>query len=164
MWAGLSSRQRRVLIGLGLANAILLIALGALALAPTPDPISPKSSPLPDPGNACRTIAARALAERGVAGTIAIRAGDSIDFRLSGEDPAAAWSALAAAAGLPARGCGPYDPIRIDVPDPSLAPNLRLVVEARWTDVLAWSQGRLDDAALSERMARSTYVQPASPN
>ncbi len=164
MWAGLSSRQRRVLIGLGLANAMLLIALGALALAPAPNPISSEPAPLPDPHNACRTIATSALAERDVAGTIAIRAGDSIDFRLSGDDPAAAWSALAAAADLPARGCGPYDLVRIDVPDPSLALNLRLVVEARWADVLAWSQGRLDDAALSERMARSTYVQPASPD
>jgi hypothetical protein len=164
MWARLSSRQRRVLIGLGLANAVLLIAVGALALAPAPNPASSEPATLPDPHNTCRTTAARALAERGVAGTIAIRAGDSIDFRLSGDDPAAAWSALAAAADLPARGCGPYDPIRIDVPDPSLAPNLRLVVEARWTDVLAWSQGRLDDSALSERMARSTYVQAVSPD
>ncbi|HEY4689772.1 MAG TPA: hypothetical protein VIK33_10700 [Anaerolineae bacterium] len=162
MWKTLSPRQRRVLIGLGLTNAILLVTIGALALAPASE-ASPIATPhLPDTTIACRTTAAQALADHRVAGTVALRADGSIDFTLSGDDPADAWDAFAASAELPAQGCGPYDPIRVDVADPSLTPGLRLIVEARWIDVQAWAQGRIDDETLSQRTARSTYTQPGS--
>ncbi|HLF28088.1 MAG TPA: hypothetical protein VJG32_17290 [Anaerolineae bacterium] len=162
MWATLSTRQRRILIGLGVANVVLLLAVGTLALAPAPEPVSTAPSALPDTSAACRSTAAGALSAHAVAGTVAIHADGGIDFSLSGADPADAWDALAVSAELPELGCGPYDPIRIDVPDPSLTPRLRLVVEARWSDVQAWSLGRLDDTAFSERTHRSTYLQPDS--
>ena len=158
----LSTRQRNALIGMGVANAIVLLALAVLLIAPAPQPIE-LATPTPDTNIACRAAAARALAERRVAGTITIHADQSIDFVLGGEDPASAWDAFAVSTELLSRGCGPYDPIRVDVPDPSLIPHQRLVVEARWDDVQAWSAGRISDNALSDRARRSTYTQPASP-
>ncbi|MGH2593521.1 MAG: hypothetical protein ACRDGG_08420 [Anaerolineae bacterium] len=158
MWSALSTRQRNLLIGLAVANLFLLTAMGALLLAPEPQPIAIMTPPALDTRIVCRSAAARALADRDVAGTVAIRADGSIDFAVSSDDPADAWDAFAASAELPAQDCGPYDPIRIDVPDPSLTPNLRLVVEARWADVKAWSLGQIDDEALSSRTIRSIYV------
>ncbi len=162
MWTTLSIRQRRILIGLGLANLILLAAIGVLALTPAPQPAG-TPPPAPDTALTCRSTAAHALVEHDVAGTVAIFPDGSIEFAIGDDDPASAWEAFAVSAELPARGCGPYDPIRIDVPDPSLTPNLRLVVEARWADVQAWWLGRIDDETLSERTRRSTYVQPSAP-
>lgn len=162
MWTTLSIRQRRVLIGLSFANLILLAAIGVLAVAPAPQPAT-TPAPVPDTALTCRSAAARALVEHDVAGTVAILPAGSIEFTIGDDDPASAWDAFAVSAELPARGCGPYDPIRIDVPDPSLAPNRRLVVEARWADVQAWWLGRIDDETLSERTRRSTYVRPSAP-
>lgn len=163
MLATLSPRQRRVLISLGLANLILLIVIGAFIFSPEPEPIPTSTTILPDTAPICQSAAASALAEHGVAGTITIRGDGSIDFVISGDDPADAWDAFAVSAELPEQSCGPYDPIRLDVSDPSLAPNHRLVVEARWDDVKAWSLGQIDDEALSERTHRSTYVRQPSP-
>jgi len=164
MWSALSTRQRSLLIGLAIGNLVVLTAMSALLLAPEPAPIT--APPPPDTSLGCRSAAARALTERDIAGSVTIRADGSIDFALSGDDPADAWEALAVSVELPAQGCGPYDPVRVDLPDPSLAPNRRLVVEARWADVTAWSLGRINDETLSERAARSTYVSaplPSSP-
>ena len=163
MWSALSTRQRNLLIGLAVANLIVLTALGALLLAPAPQPIAVATPPTPDTRIACRAAAARALAERDVAGTVALRADGSIDFTLSSDDPADAWDAFAVSAELPAQACGPYDPIRIDVADPSLAPDRRLVVEVRWADVKAWSLGQIGDEALSHRTTRLSYTRPNSP-
>ena len=163
MWAKLSTRQRRVLVGLGLANLILLIAAGAFLLTPgaLPEPIHTPAPP--DTSTACQTTAARALADHEVAGTIAIHADGSIEFVISGDAPTDAWDAFAVSVEMAGRGCGPYDPIRVDARDPSLAPNRRLVVEARWIDVQAWSQGRIDDNTLSTRAKRSTYIRHPLP-
>jgi len=163
MWKTLSARQRRVLIGLALANLVLLATMGVLTLSPTAATLPTGTRVAPGTNIACQTIAARALADRRVAGTIVVHADGSIDFTISGDDPTAAWDAFAASAELVERGCGPYDPVRVDVPDPSLIPGLRLVVEARWTDVQAWWQGRIDDGALSDRAARTTYRQADRP-
>jgi len=160
MWSALSLFQRRVLIGLAAANVALLALIGALAFSPALDT---PAAPLPSQVDLdCQSAAASALARRGVAGTVTVRADSSIDFTLGGNDPAAAWEAFAVSADMPARGCGPYTPIRVDVPDPSLTPRRRLIVEARWLDVQAWAQGRIDDAALSERTIRSTYTRAES--
>lgn len=160
MWNTLSTHQRRVLAGLGLANLVVLAAMGSLMLAPATNP-TPAETVVPSGDrNTCQSTTASALADHGVAGTIAIRADGGIEFTLSGGDATEAWDALAVSAALPEQGCGPYDPIRIDLPDPSGAPKLRLVVEARWADAQAWSSGRINDAALSERMRRSTYLSP----
>ena len=160
MWKAFSSRQRGVLIGLGLANAILLGAIAALALSPAPG-LTPTVTPAPPHTvNACQAEAARALAKQYVAGIVTIRDDGSIDFTMSGDDPADAWVAFAVSAELPKLGCGPYDPIRVDAPDPSRIANRRLVVEASWLDVQAWSQGRIDDEVLSERMTRTSYMRP----
>ncbi len=145
------------MIGLALANVVLLASIGTLALSPTPA-ATPTSIPsAPDVSVACQAEAASALTRREVAGTVAIRADGSVDFTISGDDPSDAWDAFAVSVELAANRCGPYDPIRVDVPDPSSIPGLRLVVEARWADVQAWAQGRLDDETLSGRATRSTY-------
>ena len=161
MWRVLSSRQRIVLIGLGLANLILLAAIAALAMSPASGTTSTVTPFPPHTVNVCQSEAARALAEQNVAGIVAIRDDGSIDFTMSGDDPADAWVAFAVSAELPRLNCGPYDPIRVDAPDPSRIANRRLVVEASWIDVQAWSQGRIDDAALSERMTRASYTHPS---
>ncbi|HJW84651.1 MAG TPA: hypothetical protein VJ754_10145 [Anaerolineae bacterium] len=163
MRARLSARQRRVLLGLGLANLFVLIAAGALFLTPEPAPQPVHAPAPPETTLTCRTAAARALADLGVAGTIALRADSSIEFVIGGDDPTDAWDAFAVSAEIGEHGCGPYDPIRVDLPDPSLAPDHRLVVEARWADVKAWSLGQIDDEALSSRARRSAYVRRALP-
>jgi hypothetical protein len=162
MWSSLSTRQRRVLIGLGLANLTLLIVAGTFVLTPEPE-----TSPIPTPTLSsqaieCRTIAARLLADHEVAGTIAVYSDGSIEFVIGGDDPTAAWDSLAVSVEMTQRGCGPYDPIRVDVPDPSRVADRRLVVEARWIDVLAWSQGQIDDAKLSDRSKRTSYTRHPS--
>ena len=162
MWKRLSGRQRRVLAGLLLANIVLLGSIGALALAPASGPTIAESTVPPGQITACQSQAARALAGRNVAGTVALDPDGAIDFKLSGGDPAEAWDAFTVAAALPADGCGPYDPIRVDVPDLSRSPSQRLVVEARWLDVQVWSQGRIDDETLSERTRRITYTDGSS--
>lgn len=158
MWNGLSSRQKRVLFGLGLANVLLLGAIGALTWSPATDTKTVQPPTPSDTSLACQAEGAHALSVRHVAGTVALSADGAIEFTLSGADPTDAWDAFAVAAELTARGCGPYDPIRVDVPDPSLVDNQRLIVEARWEDVQIWSQGRIDDEALSERTRRATYA------
>lgn len=158
----LSGRQRNLLAVLAVANIVLLTAAGALLLAPDAGAEATPAPPLtPDAGDTCQGLAASEMATHGIAGAVTLGLDGSIDFRLSGDDSQVAWEAFAVAARLPQRRCGPYEPIRIDVPDPSLAPNSRLVVEARWADVRAWSQGQIDDQTLSERTTRSTYT--ASP-
>lgn len=163
MWKTLSIRRQRVLIGLALANLIWLVTLGALALSPTAATAPTDTRVAPVAGIACQTEATSALADRQVAGTIVIRIDGSIDFAISGDDSTAAWDAFAVSAELVERGCGPYDPIRIDLPDPSFIPGLRLVVEARWIDVQAWWQGHIDDETLSDRATRTTYQQADTP-
>ena len=163
MRRSLSRRQRSVLILLGSVNLILLGAITVLALSPAHKPVPTPTSARPHTMNACQAGAARALTEQNVAGIVAIRDDGSIEFTMSGDDPADAWAAFAVSAGLPRRGCGPYDPIRVDAPDPSRLPNRRLVVEASWLDVQAWSRGQIGDETLSERMTRAMYTRPDSP-
>ena len=160
MWGLLSHRQRRVLILLASANLILLGAIAALALAPARTSAPSPTSTRPYAIDACKAEAARALLQQNIAGIVAIGEDGSIEFTLSGDDPADAWTVFAVSAELPKRGCGPYDPIRVDLPDPSRIANRRLVVEAVWFDVQAWSRGQIGDETLSERMARATYTRP----
>jgi len=155
--------RRRFVIGLAGANFVLLATIGALLAAPNPPLAAPPTVTLPGNSFACQSLAAQEMTEQGIGGSVAIRADGSIEFQLSGEDATEAWDAFAASAKLPEHKCGPYDPIRIDVSDPSLVPNQRLVVEARWADVLAWSQGRIDDQTLSDRTSRTTYARPRMP-
>lgn len=162
----LTSDQKRFLIGLAIANAILFIAAGALLATPEPQasPIAAPSSPTPDRSQTCQAIAAQRMAAHAIAGTVTLHADGSIAFKLSGDDATDAWDAFAVSAELPARRCGPYDPVRIDVPDPSLIPNLRLVVEARWADVEIWAKDKIDDQTLSDRTSRSTYQAAPLPS
>ena len=92
-----------------------------------------------------------------VAGIVALPLDGSIQFVLSGDDPADAWKALTISTELADQDCGPYNPIWVDVPDPSHIPHQRLVVEAHWVDVRSWSLGEMDDEELSNKFQRSAY-------
>jgi hypothetical protein len=53
--------------------------------------------------------------------------------------------------------CGPYNLVRVDVPDPTGQPALRLVLELTGLEVQYWADGQLTDGQLSERMRRLQY-------
>lgn len=167
--ASLSKRQRSLLFGLGIANLILLTAAATL-LGASDDPLVTNETPIATRNRSasqrdtqCREDAARALAEHSVAGSVALPPDGSIDFVLGGDDPADAWDALMISSELAVQRCGPYDPVRVDVSDPSGLAQQRLIVEARWADVNAWAAGQIDDATLSDRMQRTNYTLPDSP-
>lgn len=160
----ISKRQRLVLSALGVANLILLVTTVMLLGPSTPDAdvvdvLEEVKLPPTLPANhaQCRTQAALALTNHDVAGIVALPLDGSIQFVLSGDDPADAWKALTISTELADQDCGPYNPIWVDVPDPSHIPHQRLVVEAHWGDVRSWSLGEMDDEELSNKFQRSAY-------
>jgi hypothetical protein len=80
------------------------------------------------------------------------------------DGPAAhAWDVFSATTRLAQTGCGPYNLIRVDVPDPEARPNVRLVLELTGPELQFWANGTLDDGQLAERMRRQVYVTVATP-
>jgi hypothetical protein len=155
---GLSSLTRRQRLTLGAIAAFNFIVLGALAvllLSNTPLPVDQPSGP--DNSADCEQSAALTLRQDGVAGTVSIVGRQLIQVNITGPDAGAAWNALSMTVKMVDAGCGPYNLIRVDVPDPDGRPNTRLLVELSWPEVEAWSKGKFDDGQLSERMRRRLY-------
>ena len=64
---------------------------------------------------------------------------------------------LGATTRLAALGCGPYNLVRVDVPDPEGRPDARLILELTGPELQLWVDGQLDDGQLAERMRRKLY-------
>ncbi len=155
---GSLTRQQRLVLGVALLlNVIILGALVWLvfsnvpASTPSPAPIIPNNS------IECENNAALSLRQQGVSGSVTISGSESIQVYINGPDAGAAWNVFSTTATLLAYGCGPYQMVRVDVPEPDQRANTRLRLEVNWSDVQAWVAGSIDDGQLSDRMRRQLY-------
>ena len=157
----LSRRQTGVLIGAVLLNLAVLAMLAVLLSTPPP-----VSLPVTDDTAAnatCEAAAALSLRQQGVAASIVITR-QTLLVNVTGPDAAAAWNVFSSTAQLLNAGCGPFNLVRVDVPDPAGRPDMRLVLELTGPEVELWATGQLDDAQLSDRTRRQLYqTAPAGP-
>jgi len=70
---------------------------------------------------------------------------------------AQAWDVFSATSRLVSMGCGPYNLVRVEVPDPEGRPDIRLTYELTGLEVQHWAEGRLNDLQFAERMRRQIY-------
>jgi hypothetical protein len=154
-FSSLTLGQRLLLIGLAVFNGFILIAGLLLLLSPQPEPL-----PLPDIGAPCEANAALSFRQQGVAASVAIT---NQAMLVTVDGPSAqAWDVFSATARLVKMGCGPYNLIRVDVPDPEGRRDVRLLYELTGPELQMWIEGQLDDVQLAERMRRQIY-QTVSP-
>ena len=135
-----------------------LVVLGGLVLLLTANDLPPSLALTPGPDNsaACEANAALGLRQQSVAASVSIT--DSVLFvNVIGPDAAAAWDVFSVTAKLHRLNCGPYNLVRVDVPDPTGQPASRLVLELTGLEVQYWADGQLTDGQLSERMRRLQY-------
>ena len=149
----LSRRQRLALLFVGWLN--LLVLGGLLLLVLTDAPLAPVAT-APDNNASCEANAALGLRQRGVAASVAITR-QALLITVSGPDAAAAWEVFSMTVQLATLHCGPYNLIRVDVPDPEQRPQYRLVLELTGPELQAWADGRLTDGQLAERTRRQLY-------
>ena len=152
----LPRRQRIVLISIGIFNAVVLILL-ALVLF-TDQPSEPIAT-LADKSPHCEETAALNLRQSGVAASVTIT-NQAMLVRVDGPS-VEAWDVFSMTANLVSLGCGPYNLIRVDVPDPQDRPNVRMTLELTGPEVQYWANGVLNDAQLADRMRRQLY--PIAP-
>jgi hypothetical protein len=146
------TRQQRLVVITG-AVVIALIFLSAIALLIFDQP--PQALPLPDLGAPCEANAALLFRQNGVASSVSITR-EALLVTLSGASDQA-WDVFSATTRLAAIGCGPYNLIRVDVPDPDGRPDVRLYYELTGPELQLWAEGKLNDAQLAERMRRQMY-------
>ncbi len=162
-----ASLTRRQIITLAVlfASDVALLLTGFVVVRGT----APAGAATFTPPANCQAIGAQLLASHNLAGTARLDADGGLRFELSGRDISGrllsrasevAWDALPLALALPDAGCGPYQMLRVDVPDPSGQPGGRLLVEVSWIDLRAWGKGELDDGELSARLRATSYVHP----
>lgn len=151
MFQSLTRQQRLILIA-GTA-IIAIIFIGAILLLLTDQP--PQALPWPDLGAPCEANAALAFRQRGVAASVSITR-EAMLVTVDGPS-AQAWDVFSATTRLAAMGCGPYNLIRVDVPDPEGRSDARLILELTGPELQMWVGGQLDDGQLAERMRRQLY-------
>lgn len=154
---GSLTRQQRLVLGAALLiNVAILGILIWLVFSSTTPPVA--LTPI-EPNNAieCENNAALSLRQQGVSGSVTISGSESIQVYINGTNAGAAWNVFSTTATLLNYGCGPYQIVRVDVPDPDQRANTRLRLEANWPDVQAWAGGSIDDGQLSDRMRRRLY-------
>jgi hypothetical protein len=149
----LSRRQRLALLLVSLLNVLLI---GGLLLVLTDTPLPLTATTAPDNSAQCEASAALGLRQRGVAASVAITQ-QALLVTVIGPDAAAAWDVFSATVQLATIHCGPYNLIRVDVPDPDQRPTYRLVLELTGPELQAWADGRLTDGQLAERTRRQLY-------
>lgn len=152
--AALSRRQRLALLLAGLLNVLVLGGSLLLVLADAPLPLTTITTP--DNSAQCEANAALKLRQHGIAASVAITQ-QTLLVTVIGPDAAAAWDVFSVTVQLAALHCGPYNLIRIDVPDPDQRPAYRLVLELTSPELQAWADGRLTDGQLAERTRRQLY-------
>ncbi len=159
----LSRKQFIVIVVVAVLNVAVL---GGLLVLLTTDDQPPSLALTPGPGNEaqCEATAALTLRQQGVAASVSIT--DSMLLvNVIGPDAAAAWDVFSMTTKLNRLNCGPYNLVRVDVPDPTGQPSMRLVLELTGLEVQYWADGQLTDGQLSERMRRQEYQTrpPATP-
>jgi hypothetical protein len=151
MFRSLTRPQRTILIA-G-AAIIALIFLGAVLLLFNDQ--SPQPLPWPDIGAPCEANAALAFRQQGVAASVSITR-EALLVTISGSSDQA-WDVFSATMRLTTMGCGPYNLVRVDVPDPEGRSDMRLSYELTGPELQLWAEGKLSDAQLAERMRRQMY-------
>jgi hypothetical protein len=151
MFRSLTRHQRVILVA---STAIIaIIFLSAILLLLTDQP--PQALPWPDLGAPCEANAALVLRQQGVASSVSITR-TALLVTVSGSSDQA-WDVFSATTRLTAMGCGPYNLVRVDVPDPDGRPDVRLYYELTGPELQLWVEGKINDAQLAERMRRQMY-------
>lgn len=152
---GSFTRQQKIALTLVLALNVLALG-GLVALLLTNQPLETIGVAAPDNTVQCESDFALDLRQNGVAATVAIT-NQALLVYVVGPDASAAWDVYSATTKLERSNCGPYNLVRVDVPDPEQRPALRLILELTGLELQAWSEGRLTDVQLSERTRRQLY-------
>lgn len=151
MFRSLTRHQRVILVA---STAIIAsIFLSAILLLLTDQP--PQALPWPDLGAPCEANAALVFRQQGVASSVSITR-TALLVTVSGSSDQA-WDVFSATTRLTAMGCGPYNLVRVDVPDPDGRPDVRLYYELTGPELQLWVEGKINDAQLAERMRRQMY-------
>ena len=151
MLRSLTRQQRLILIASAAIIAAIFIAAILLLLTDQPQP----ALLWPDVGAPCEANAALAFRRQSVAASVSITR-EALLVTVNGSSDEA-WDVFSATTKLAAMGCGPYNLIRVDVPDPDGRPEVRLFYELTGPELQSWAEGRLNDAQLAERMRRQMY-------
>jgi hypothetical protein len=152
-----SKLSRTQLIAIAAIAVLNLLVFGGLILLVTgEDPPPPALTVGPDNSAECEANAALALRQQGVAASVSIT-GSALFVNVIGPDAAAAWDVFSMTARLNRLNCGPYNLVRVDVPDPAGQAGTRLVLELTGLEVQYWAGGQLTDGQLAERMRRLQY-------
>ena len=151
MLRSLTRQQRLALIAAVTIIAFIFIAAIVLLLTDEPPP------PLvwPDLNAPCEANAALAFRQQGVASSVSITR-EAMFVTVNGSS-AQAWDVFSATTRLVPMGCGPYNLVRVDVPDPEGRSDVRLFYELTGPELQMWAAGQLNDAQLAERMRRQMY-------
>ncbi len=158
--SSLTRQQKSTLMLLAVFN-LVVFTLAIIALTDTPPPLLKSGSP-PTNNVECEGDAALSLRQFGVAASVTIT-NNAMLVNVSGPDWAAAWDVFSATVKIAEAGCGPYNLIRVDVPDPEHRPNLRLVLELVGPEIQAWADGKINDEQLAERTRRTVYQRAPIP-
>ena len=151
MFRSLTRQQRLIVIA---STAIIaFIFLSAILLLLTDQP--PQALPWPDLGAPCEANAALVFRQQGVASSVSITR-EALLVTVNGSSDQA-WDVFSATTRLAAMGCGPYNLVRVDVPDPDGRPDVRLFYELTGPELQLWVEGKINDAQLAERMRRQMY-------
>jgi len=152
---GSLTRQQKTALFLVLALNMLAI-VGLVLLLLTNQSLTPLTVAGPDNNPQCESDFALNLRQNGVAATVAIT-NQALLVYVAGPDESAAWTVYSATTQLVRANCGPYNLVRVDVPDPEHRPALRLILDLTGLELQAWADGRLTDAQLAERTRRQLY-------
>lgn len=150
------SRQQIIIVAV-IAVLNLVVLGGLVVLLTTEEPVpSLALTPAPDNNTQCEATAALTLRQQGVAASVSIT-NSALIANVTGPGAVAAWDVFSMTAKLSRLNCGPYNLVRVDVPDPTGQADTRLVLELTGLEVNYWATGQLTDGQLSERMRRLQY-------
>jgi len=146
------TREQRILVaGFVAINAFIFIVAILLLSGDTP----PEPLVWPDVGAPCEAYAAASFRQQNVAASVTITRA-AMFVTIDGPSTQA-WDVFSTTARLATVGCGPYNLVRVDVPDPDGRPNVRLIYELTGPELQAWLDGKSSDVDLAERMRRQVY-------
>jgi hypothetical protein len=151
LFESLTRQQRVALIAVCAMNVVIFIVAFILLFSGTP----PAPLIWPDTGAPCEAYAAASFRQQNVAASVTITRAAML-VTIAGPSTQA-WDVFSTTARLAALGCGPYNLVRVDVPDPDGRPNVRLIYELTGLELQAWLDGKSSDVDLAERMRRQVY-------
>jgi len=151
LFESLTRQQRIALIAVIAVNAVVFIAAFILLSGETP----PEPLIWPDTGAPCEAYAATSFRQQNVAASVTITR-EAMLVTIDGPSTQA-WDVFSATARIATLGCGPYNLVRVDVPDPDGRPNVRLIYELTGPELQLWLDGKSSDVELAQRMRRQVY-------